>query len=200
MAITSIDDITLSAFVISLISILLVIISFTLQRRSRVEHHNGDTSLEVSAIVSEFNQRMKRLEENLVDQKVKLEILDLRVNRSRRELPNVLSSSLVVKESESTDGVSRGSVQPSSAIRRVAIERETEEKRLGSTELDVLRIVYDSRGRATAKDIQQKIGRTREHTARMMNALFRDGLVERDSSVRPFSYSVSQRGSDLWSR
>ncbi len=197
MAITSIDDITLSAFVISVISIVLVIISLTVRGQSKVEHHNGDTALEVSAIVSEFNQRMKRLEETLIDQKVKLEILDLRVSKARTEQPDVQSGRLLAKEDESIHRGPRGTVNVSPIVTTVPIAQEVGEKSLGSTELEVLRIVYDARGRATARDIQQKIGRTREHTARMMNALFQDGLVERNASARPFSYSISEKGRGL---
>ncbi|HVB12261.1 MAG TPA: hypothetical protein VNE86_03950, partial [Nitrososphaerales archaeon] len=59
------------------------------------------------------------------------------------------------------------------------------------------RLVFEGRGKITAKDIQQRIGRTREHTARMMNGLFQEGLVDRDISVRPFAYSITQKGRDL---
>lgn len=197
MAITSIDDITLSALLISVISIVLVIISLVMQRQSRVERDNGDKSLEVSAIVSEFNQRMKRLEENLVDQKVKLEILDLRVNRTRVEASTVHSSPLVAREEKLLEPVPQTPVNVFSTTTKGQSEAEVVQKRLGGTELEALRIVHEGGGRATAKEIQLKIGRTREHTARMMNALFQDGLVERDVSVRPFSYSISQKGREL---
>ena len=71
------------------------------------------------------------------------------------------------------------------------------DRRSGSTEREALRLVFEGRGKTTAKDIQQKIGRTREHTARMMNSLFQEGLVERDVTVRPFAYSITQKGRDL---
>jgi len=47
---------------------------------------------------------------------------------------------------------------------------------------------------ATAKLIQTRIGRSREHTARMMNSLFKDGLVERSSEARPFTYKITEKG------
>ncbi len=78
------DIITLTALSLSIVSIVIVIVSTLLLRRQVTSqyHTNDDTGLEVSAIVSEFSQRMKRLEENLVDQKVKLEIMELRMQRS----------------------------------------------------------------------------------------------------------------------
>ena len=46
----------------------------------------------------------------------------------------------------------------------------------------------------TSRDIQVTIGRTREHTSRMLKKLFEDGLVERDMSTKPFTYKITDRG------
>ena len=62
-------------------------------------------------------------------------------------------------------------------------------------EIEALRAVLESGSDGiTARQIQERIGRSREHTARMMNAFFRQGLVERNSEVRPFSYTITDRG------
>ena len=71
------------------------------------------------------------------------------------------------------------------------------DKKLGTTEVEALRLVFEGRGKVSAKEIQQRIGRTREHTARMMNALYHDGLVSRDVTARPFSYSITEKGRDV---
>jgi len=179
----------------------------TIQLRRQVTsqyHTKDDSVLEVSAIVSEFSQRMKKLEENLVDQKVKLEVLELRMQRSSGAA--VSSSGRATRSFDSfeprqeneirvaTQSLSKfeGPVRIGSGEQRVEID-----KRSGSTEREALRLVFEGRGKTTAKDIQQRIGRTREHTARMMNGLFQEGLVDRDSSVRPFAYSITQKGRDL---
>ncbi len=71
------------------------------------------------------------------------------------------------------------------------------DKKLGTAEIEALRLVFEGRGKMSAKEIQQRIGRTREHTARMMNALYHDGLVSRDVTSRPFSYSITEKGRDV---
>ena len=82
MAVTTDDYITILSLGISIVSVALVIfVSARLERRVKPQYHipvetSTDYGVEVSAIVSEFNQRLKRLEENLVDQKVKLEIME----------------------------------------------------------------------------------------------------------------------------
>ena len=194
-----------------------------LRKPPTLEYHapkpstSNDNELEVSAIVSEFTQRLKRLEEGLVDQKVKLEILDLRVNR---ELQKHVSSPPLLFE-ETRDAVSaelpRGRQQLVKEAPRIANDilpdnrltrDETRTKsfqtrddkvdqRPGSTKLEALRIVFEGRGNTTAKEIEQRIGRAREHTARMMNGLYREGLVDRNVRVRPFAYSITQKGRDL---
>jgi len=196
------DVITLTALSLSIVSIMIVIVS-TLLLRSQVTsqyHTNDDAGMEVSAIVSEFGRRMKRLEENLVDQKVKLEIMELRMQRSsvvRSGVARTFESFEPRRENEirvAPQSLSRSEEVP---IRAPPIDKVEVDRRSGSTEREALRLVFEGRGNTTAKDIQQKIGRTREHTARMMNSLFQEGLVERDITVRPFAYSITQKGRDL---
>ena len=63
------------------------------------------------------------------------------------------------------------------------------------SEVEALRLVISSASRGvTAHDIQVRIGLSREHSARMMNSLYRRGLVERNSESRPFNYKITDKG------
>jgi predicted transcriptional regulator len=46
----------------------------------------------------------------------------------------------------------------------------------------------------TSRDIQITIGRSREHTSRLMKRLFEDGLVERNTKKKPFTYKITEKG------
>lgn len=46
----------------------------------------------------------------------------------------------------------------------------------------------------TSRDIQITIGRTREHTSRLMKRLFEEGLVERNTKQKPFTYKITEKG------
>jgi len=46
----------------------------------------------------------------------------------------------------------------------------------------------------TSRDIQMTLGRSREHTSRLMNRLYKDGLVDRNTSSKPFSYIITEKG------
>jgi hypothetical protein len=208
------DYITLISFGISIVSLALVIsLSYLWDKRFKAprdevepsQEINEETSVEVSAVVAEFTQRLRRLEEQLVDQKVKLEILELRATRVPHEA--VALSPVAYARSESDSSLSfENRERPSperlglqSGVRLPAqMDRpEPDEKKLGVTEMEALRLVFEGRGKISAKEIQSKIGRTREHTARMMNSLYHDGLVQRDVTTRPFSYSITEKGRDL---
>lgn len=46
----------------------------------------------------------------------------------------------------------------------------------------------------TTKEIQLMIGRTREHTSRLMKKLYEEDLVVRDIAAKPFRYTITNEG------
>jgi DNA-binding HxlR family transcriptional regulator len=46
----------------------------------------------------------------------------------------------------------------------------------------------------TSREIQNAIGRTREHTSRLMRKLYEHNLVVRDSNSKPFKYTITDAG------
>jgi DNA-binding MarR family transcriptional regulator len=46
----------------------------------------------------------------------------------------------------------------------------------------------------TSREVQHAIGRTREHTARLMKKLHDSGLVDRDANSKPFRYKITDSG------
>ena len=46
----------------------------------------------------------------------------------------------------------------------------------------------------TSRDIQITLKRTREHTSRLMKKLFEDGLVQRNTESKPYTYSITEKG------
>jgi predicted transcriptional regulator len=60
------------------------------------------------------------------------------------------------------------------------------------TELQVLTLLAEE-GPKSAPEIGRFVGRSREHTARLMKKLFGEGYVRRDQSRIPFRYSTVER-------
>jgi predicted transcriptional regulator len=56
----------------------------------------------------------------------------------------------------------------------------------------VLRLITDKP--MTSRDIQITLGRSREHTSRLMKKLFEDGYVTRNTNSKPYSYSITEKG------
>jgi predicted transcriptional regulator len=46
----------------------------------------------------------------------------------------------------------------------------------------------------TTRELQRSIGRTREHTSRLMKKLYDNNLVDRDTVSKPFKYTITSEG------
>ena len=86
----------------------------------------------------------------------------------------------------------RGMLPETEGAKAQPLERRMALARLTDTELQVLQILT-TEGAKTAPEIESKIGRTREHTARLMKKLFEEGYVERDTHKIPFVYRVVKK-------
>jgi predicted transcriptional regulator len=67
------------------------------------------------------------------------------------------------------------------------------------TELQVLTLLANG-GPKSAPEIGRFVGRSREHTARLMKKLFDDGYVRRDQTRIPFRYSTVERVKQSFTR
>ena len=73
----------------------------------------------------------------------------------------------------------------------IPIRREKALEPLTETELSVLETI-GKEGEKTAPEIKEKIGLTREHTARLMKKLYKDGYLERDTHKMPYIYRLKE--------
>jgi DNA-binding MarR family transcriptional regulator len=73
----------------------------------------------------------------------------------------------------------------------IPIKREKALEPLTETELIVLETI-GKEGEKTAPEIREKIGLTREHTARLMKKLYKDGYLERDTHKMPYIYRLKE--------
>ena len=73
----------------------------------------------------------------------------------------------------------------------IPIKREKALEPLTETELMVLETI-GKEGEKTAPEIREKIGLTREHTARLMKKLYKDGYMERDTHKMPYVYRLKE--------
>jgi len=133
-------------------------------------------------------ERLEYYERQLIDMKIRLDAMDL----------EGLSTKLDDSMQEEVDVEER----PIKSIER-RVKREVVESKFieaprapnmgyqNATEY-VLRLITDKP--MTSRDIQITLGRSREHTSRLMKKLFEDGYVTRNTNSKPYSYSITEKG------
>lgn len=111
----------------------------------------------------------------LVDLKIRLDMMELRssgddVSQTSHELGDVTCD-----------------VNHNPKIIRRSLEQE------GKGLVDyVLKLLVE--GPKTSRQIETVIGRSREHTARLMKKLFELGYVTRNTATKPYTYAITEAG------
>ena len=128
-----------------------------------------------------LTERLQYYENLLIDMKIRLDSLE------------------IIKESEEVPHVSIPKSREYKVQHEIPVEAKEEKPRermqnmnFGNATDYVLRLITEKV--MTSRDIQITIGRTREHTSRMMKKLFEEGLVERDMQTKPFTYKITEKG------
>ena len=134
------------------------------------------------------SERLEFYERQLIDLKIKLDAIDLENLSFSQEIPQN-----IVKNEEKPVQVVEKPVQvvPEQVPVPTRVER-TPNMSSGDIVEAVLRLITD-RSR-TSRDIQITLGKSREHISRTMKKMSDDGLVERNTNAKPYSYSITQNG------
>ena len=134
------------------------------------------------------SERLEFYERQLIDLKIKLDAIDLENLNFSQEIPQN-----VVKNEEKPVQVVQKQIQtmPEQAPITSRVER-TPNMSSGDIIETVLRLITE-RSR-TSRDIQITLGKSREHISRTMKKMSDDGLVQRNTNAKPYSYSITQNG------
>ena len=133
------------------------------------------------------NQRLEYYEKQFIDMKIRLDALNL-----DNEEP--LGGDEMVKiQSEMVKPASRKARRSRSIIEKhVPVSRIPNMSSEDSVK-HVLKLI--TKKPMTSRDIEVTFGgRSREHVSRLMKKLFDDGLVERNTANRPYTYSITDSG------
>ncbi len=182
------EDVTL--LVIATIT-LIIAISTTSRNLIKARELNSrleESSTIVEGIVTELRNRLNSQDSKLMDQEVKTEILELKVARLLQE---------PVKSREALSRIPKVSKPDIDVVQHVQ-ERDITPAPVVNVKSDVLTITEQeilrqiSIRNITTKELQNSLGKTREHTARLLKKLFDEGYIERDESTKPYSYKLSK--------
>ena len=139
-------------------------------------------------------ERLEYYERQLIDMKIRMDAMDL----------EGLSTKLVASVPEEVEVEERPVRRAEKRVNREIVESKPVEAprtpNMGyqnATEY-VLRLITDKP--MTSRDIQMTLGRSREHTSRLMKKLFEDGYVTRNTNSKPYTYSITEKGKGLFGK
>jgi hypothetical protein len=131
----------------------------------------------VEAIVLEYTRRLKDYDRVIADLRSRIDIMEVRA----RPPQNITSQSHQPQPHVAP-------VSDSAAVtQNIVVEKEGN----GTTDY-ILKLLAEKP--RNSREVQHAVGRTREHTARLMKKLHDSGLVIRDINIKPFRYDITDVG------
>jgi hypothetical protein len=131
----------------------------------------------IEAVVLEYTRRLHDYDKVISELRAKVDIVESRIK------PHEVVSQ---DPSQPQPHVALMS-EPVTVTQHAAIEKE-----VNSTTDYIFKLLAE-RPRSS-REVQLAIGRTREHTARLMKKLHDLGLVSRDINTKPFRYNITNAG------
>jgi predicted transcriptional regulator len=136
-----------------------------------------------------YLSRLEYYERQLIDMKIRMDALDLEDTEfqapTQEKTEPVLEKKAGPKVEKEPEEIKIEPAKPVSKPRMPNMGFE------GIAE-HVLRLITTKE--MTSRDIQITIGRSREHTSRLMKRLFEEGLVQRNNKTKPFTYQITEKG------
>ena len=134
----------------------------------------------IEAVVLEYTRRLRDYDKVIAELRARVDIID-----SRAKPHEVISQDSTQQQSH----VALMS-EPVTVTQHAVIEKE-----VNSTTDYIFKLLAE-RPRSS-REVQLAIGRTREHTARLMKKLHDLGLISRDVSTKPFRYNITDAGREM---
>lgn len=131
-------------------------------------------------------ERLEYYERQLIDMKIRLDALELEdvAVKTPQEEPG---EEAVIRQ------VTKVEEPPQKTVEREPLQAQRMPNMASSSAADyVLQLITDKS--MTSRDIQITLGRSREHTSRLMKRLFEEGYVSRNANAKPYTYSITEKG------
>jgi len=159
---------------------------------SRVNSLLGTQVESNTSLLKEQTTNVSRLSENLTNLSVQVDILTKSDEKVRTDMSALQIAFEKVRSEQDTSRAREAQTH----IPRTVPDSETPKQQpipqtdLTETEQTVLRFL-NTEGPMTSRQIEAKIAKTREHTARLMKKLWQEGYVERETHRTPFTYRIA---------
>ncbi len=161
------------------------VIAYGRLKRRGSDYHADDAVVE--AVVLEYTRRLRNYDRVIAEMRTKLDIVEMRlqaVAQPREHAPAHVASQPAPSHMPAVS-------EPVAVTQRPVVEEEKVEG--GNGTIDYILKLLVERPR-TSREVQNAVGRTREHTARLMKKLYETGFVSRDMNSKPFRYAITEAG------
>jgi predicted transcriptional regulator len=146
--------------------------------------------------IKQYADKLQVYDKAIADLQFKVDMLEMskRTNLISRDIDNKKD----ISERDSQRDSQRDSERDIDTISQndVIIEESMEKPAQTHTYIDTLEqiLLLLKEKPMTTRQIQERVRKTREHTSRIMNGLYHSGFVMRDTSSKPFKYSITDTG------
>ena len=176
------DDYVVSAAAAVIVASVVILATLLSRYTKMVEEADKSTRL-AKDVWDSVNSRFSVVDARIIDLMAKTEVLS-----SRLSLPQSAAAS--ARLAPIPAGAETNVARPSETVRAVA--QPVQHVEGTETEAKVLRLL--AQGPRTSAQIKEEVGRSREHTARLMKTLFDRGLVVRNDRNKPYVYEITESG------
>ncbi len=148
-----------------------------------------------------LEQRMRKQDERILDVMGRLEVIQSRVLAPSASQPSVSPSVVSIggahpppPQDVVPDVITTATPaqRPESQEESHISQPPSDRVRLDETQLKVVGLLAESP--KNTRQLTDAIGMSREHTARLMKALFEAGVVGRNDATKPFVYQLTEQG------
>jgi len=133
----------------------------------------------IEAVVLEYTRRLRDYDNVIAELSAKVDIMEV-----RSETPRTVTSQ--------PSHHAQPHVAPPSEPVTITQHANVENQEANGTTDYILKLLAERP--LTSREVRQSVGRTREHTARLMKRLHDSGLVSRDVNSKPFQYNITDAG------
>ena len=186
-------------YVISIVISFIIAAVFTILYNKGRYHHRLKVDVKeplIEAIVAEYSRRLKYIENIVVELSIRIDRLES--HRGAVDTPTESHTDYVTSQQKSQVPQEHITDIPSQLTGQVvgstvpATEENSALDVHNSTMEYILKLLSEKP--RSSREIQSSIGRTREHTSRLMKKLYEAHLVDRQSDSRPYKYVITRSG------
>jgi predicted HTH transcriptional regulator len=143
-------------------------------------------------------ERLEYYERQLIDMKIRLDSMEIQGVEQNKDDPTLEIKQYLEKLTKNQQVIKNPSIPPKK-MEVVSKEEPIITHRMPNLDHNnaidyVLHLITDKA--MTSRDIQITLKRSREHTSRLMKKLYDDGFVKRNTSTKPYTYSISEKGKE----